>query len=207
MVKKIIRGCLYRLFKWSNVYQDIDDLIRTGTKDFHKLATYSTALFLNYSKIVNMQNDPSKICIGDDTRICGELLVLIYGGKISIGDNCFVGDHSRIWSGDSVIIGNNVLISHDVNIIDTNSHEINITERVSAYKKLMKEGQPSEKGSIITKPIVIKDDAWINFNSIILKGVTIGKGAIVAAGSVVSKDVPDYSIVAGNPAKVVKYTI
>ena len=57
---------------------------------------------------------------------------------------------------------------------------------------------------VIRKPIVIKDKAWIGFNSIILKGVTIGEGAIVGAGSVVTKDVPPYTIVAGNPARIVR---
>lgn len=55
-----------------------------------------------------------------------------------------------------------------------------------------------------SQPIVVKNKAWIGFNSIILKGITIGEGAIVAAGSVVTKDVPAYSIVAGNPARVVR---
>ena len=61
-----------------------------------------------------------------------------------------------------------------------------------------------ERGNIITAKIVINDYAWINFNSIILKGVTIGEGAIVAAGAVVTQDVPPFTLVAGNPAKVVK---
>ena len=53
--------------------------------------------------------------------------------------------------------------------------------------------------------ITIKDKAWIGFDCIVLKGVTIGEGAVVAAGSVVTKDVPDYAVVAGNPAVIVKY--
>ena len=57
---------------------------------------------------------------------------------------------------------------------------------------------------MISAPIVIKDYAWISFGAIILKGVTIGEGAIVAAGSVVVNSVPDYCVVAGNPAVVVK---
>ena len=60
--------------------------------------------------------------------------------------------------------------------------------------------------NVKSAPIKIKDKAWIGFNSIILKGVTIGEGAIVGAGSVVTKDVADYTIVAGNPAVVVGNT-
>ncbi len=60
--------------------------------------------------------------------------------------------------------------------------------------------------NVKSSPITIKDKAWIGFNSIILKGVTIGEGAVVAAGSVVTQDVPDYAVVGGNPAKIIKYT-
>ena len=115
-----------------------------------------------------------------------------------------MGDGTRVWSGESVTIGNNVLISHNVEIVDTTSHEINHTERATRYKQLMKNGPWLTKGSIKTSPIVIEDDVWISFNAIILKGVTIGKGAIIAAGAVVVKDVPSWTMVAGNPAKIVK---
>lgn len=111
---------------------------------------------------------------------------------------------SKIWSGESIKIGNNVLISHNVNIIDSNSHELNYLERADGYVNLITKGHPKEKGSIKTKPIVIEDYAWINFNSIILKGVTVGKGAIIAAGSVVTNDVPPFTLVAGNPAVIIK---
>lgn len=63
----------------------------------------------------------------------------------------------------------------------------------------------NQREVFITSPIIIKDHAWISFNAIILKGVTIGKSAIVTAGAVVTKDVPDFTVVAGNPAKIVKY--
>ncbi|MCB0478344.1 MAG: acyltransferase [Crocinitomicaceae bacterium] len=121
-----------------------------------------------------------------------------------MGKNCFVGEGSRIWSGEKVEIGDNILISHNVNIIDTNSHETDHILRAKSYVELLKGGYPKEKGVIETKPIVIEDYAWINFNAVILKGVTIGKGAIVAAGAVVTKDVPPFTLVAGNPAIEIK---
>lgn len=160
--------------------------------------------FYSTSRVVNFQMKPEKIKIGENSHIRGELLVLAYGGEISIGSNCFVGEGSRIWSGDKVTIGNDILISHNVNIIDTNSHELDHLERAHGYLDLFTKGYPTEKGSIETKPIVIEDYAWINFNATILKGVTIGKGAIVAAGSVVTKDVEPFTIVGGNPAKEIK---
>ena len=162
------------------------------------------SLFFPNSRIFNPQSK-DKIKIGNNTHIRGHLLVLKYGGKITIGNNCFVGDGSRIWSGDLIKIGNNVLISHNVNIMDTNSHEIDYVERSERYIDLIKNGQWEDKGSIITSPVIINDYVWISFNSIILRGVTIGKGAIIAAGSVVTKDVEEFTVVAGNPAKIVKY--
>lgn len=61
------------------------------------------------------------------------------------------------------------------------------------------------QGDSVSKPVVIGDDVWIGARSIILKGVHIGKGAVIAAGAVVTKDVPEYAIVGGVPAKVIKY--
>ena len=96
------------------------------------------------------------------------------------------------------------MISHNVNIADTNSHEIDALERHTSFKEIMQEGKHPDYPTVKTKPIIIEDDVWIGFNSIILKGVTIGKGAIIAAGSVVTKDIPPFSMVAGNPAKIIK---
>ncbi len=158
------------------------------------------------ASIVNMKGDPENIVIGSNTHVRGELMTMKYGGNIRIGDHCYIGEGSRIWSGESVHIGSNVLISHNVNVFDTDTHELNHLERAAGYKNLVAQGQPMNKGSIKTAPVVIEDHAWISFNAIILKGVRVGKGAIVAAGSVVTKDVPEFCTVAGNPAKIIKKT-
>jgi acetyltransferase-like isoleucine patch superfamily enzyme len=154
--------------------------------------------------INNMQNNTAKIMLGANTHVRGTLLIFNYGGKITIGNNCYVGDGSRIWSGQEVIIGNDVLIAHNVNIIDTQAHETDAMERSERYLSLITNGPWSNQGNIQTKPILIKDKVWISLNAIILKGVTIGEGAIVAAGSVVTKDVAPYTMVAGNPAQFIK---
>ncbi|MBQ0004011.1 MAG: hypothetical protein KBT21_10810 [Treponema sp.] len=77
-------------------------------------------------------------------------------------------------------------------------------ERRKHVEQIFTTGFPKEINSLDPKPIKIEDDVWIGCNSIILRGITIGKASIVAAGSVVTKDVPPYTIVAGNPAKVIK---
>lgn len=158
------------------------------------------------ASVENLKGDKSLIRIGKGTHVRGQLLVFRFGGEIQIGSNCYVGEGTRIWSAERISIGKNVLISHNVNIIDTNSHEMNSVERIERYKQLVETGHWESRGSVITAPIILKDDCWISFGATVLKGVTIGNGSIVAANSVVTKDVPDYAIVAGNPAQVIKYT-
>jgi acetyltransferase-like isoleucine patch superfamily enzyme len=171
--------------------------------NLHKV-TGKSVIFYPETIVSNQQNKPEHIVIGEQTHVRGTLLIFRYGGKITIGNHCYVGDGSRIWSGDAVKIGNHVLIAHNVNIIDTQAHELHADERSKRYVDLIENGPWEQKGNIASKPIVIHDKVWISFNAIILKGVTIGEGAVVAAGSVVTKDVAPYTMVAGNPAKFIK---
>ncbi|MDR2848455.1 MAG: acyltransferase [Bacteroidales bacterium] len=113
----------------------------------------------------------------------------------AVGD-LMIGDHTRVGLGNTVIgpvtIGNRVNIAQNVTVTGLN----HIFEDVS--KSIDEQG-------ISTKAVEIKDDVWIGANAVILPGVTIGEHAVVAAGSIVTRAVPPYSVCAGNPAKVVKY--
>ncbi|MCE7065380.1 DapH/DapD/GlmU-related protein [Dyadobacter sp. CY326] len=162
------------------------------------------AIFHKEAKIANHQADKTKIQVGEGTHIRGLLLVFGYGGSIRIGQNCYVGENSQIWSGDQISIGNNVLIAHGVNIMDTNCHEIDCKLRADGFINSLTKGTEYLKGRVITSQVSIADDVWIGFNSIILKGVSIGEGAIISSGSVVTKDVDAFTMVGGNPAKVIK---
>lgn len=161
--------------------------------------------FLPESKVDNMGKIPLNIIIGKGTYIRGELTTFIYGGKIIIGEHCYIGHNSIIRSGEYISIGNNVLISHNVNITDTNAHEIDHLERASSYVNLINEGHAKNKGSIITSPIYIEDYVWISFNVSILKGVRIGRGSIISANTLVLHDIPPFSLVGGNPGKILKH--
>jgi len=163
-----------------------------------------STIIRNTARIINRQHNREAIKIDKNCVICGELMVMGYGGKIEIGKNCFIGEHTRIWSGEFIKIGNNVLISHNVNIIDTNSHSFNHIKRAVDYENLLKYGASKEKDDIESKSIIIDDYVWINFNSTILKGVKIGKGAIIASNTLVTKDVPPFTLVAGIPGKIIK---
>jgi acetyltransferase-like isoleucine patch superfamily enzyme len=152
--------------------------------------------------IWNNSNIRENIIIGKNTHILGVLLVWENCGKIEIGDNCFVGENTRIYSAIRIKIGNRVQISHNCNIFDNNIHSINPYERHLEFLQYLK--MIHKLYNLNEKEVIIKDDAWVGANAIILKGVTIGKAAIVAAGSVVLHNVPDYTVVGGNPARPIK---
>lgn len=165
---------------------------------------YDTSTVFHDDCAICAANKKESIVIGKNTHIRGNLTTFPHGGKITIGKNCYVGEHTKIWSSKNIEIGNYVLISHNVNIFDDTTHPIDPMERRKHVEQIFTTGFPKEINSLDPKPIKIEDDVWIGCNSIILRGITIGKASIVAAGSVVTKDVPPYTIVAGNPAKVIK---
>lgn len=131
-------------------------------------------------------------------------------GLVTVGNDNYIGP-SLIICHNRVVIGNHVTIAWGCTIYDHNSHSLDYRER---RKDIEREIVNLRNGAnfigdkdwttVKSAPIVIEDDVWIGMNAIVLKGVTIGRGAIVGAGSVVTKDVPAWTVVAGNPAVVVK---
>lgn len=106
------------------------------------------------------------------------------GGTVRIGNGTYINRNTLLVCESEINIGANCKISWDVIIMDSDLHPLNSKETVK-------------------KPVYIEDKAWIGCRCIILKGVTIGEGAVVAAGSIVTKDVPAYTIYGGNPAKFI----
>ena len=149
--------------------------------------------------------------IGDDCLINGTFVFDLPKGKIKIGNRTFIGGGTFICI-DEITIGDDVLISWGCSIMDNNSHSVISSERINDvvdWKRGIGEGKIGfyKNWNVVKRaPVFIKNKVWIGVNCIILKGVTIGEGAVIAAGSVVTKDVPDYAIMAGNPAAVIKYT-
>jgi len=110
--------------------------------------------------------------------------------KISIGNDTSIGTYSHMWGNGGIIIGQNVMIATHV-CISSATHD---------YTR-----RSMNKHNQVLKKVIINDSCWIGTGAIILPGVEIGEGAVVGAGSVVTKDVPPYAIVTGNPAQVKKY--
>ena len=155
------------------------------------------------AKIRNASGDSRKIVIGSHSHVLGELFTFAHGGEIKIGEWCYIGEGSRIWSAASIEIGDRVLISHSANVFDSLTHPLKAAARHEQVKKIFDQGHPQGL-SLDEKPVRIGNDAWIGAGAMVLRGVSIGEGGIVAAGAVVTKDVPAFTIVAGNPAVFVR---
>lgn len=124
------------------------------------------------------------------------------GAIIKIGHH--VGMSSPcIWAKEKIVIGNYVKIGGDCIIIDSDAH--NLDWRIRDLGKVLSSGETLDGATAKCAPVMIHDHVMIGTRCIILKGVTIGEGAVIAAGSVVTKDVPAHCIVGGNPAKILKY--
>lgn len=115
-------------------------------------------------------------------------------GKITIGKGC-VMQGTSICAYESISIGDNVIFGPNVVVMDCSGHAL--TNR----------GCPDELDRLKSAPITIGNDVWIGYGSIILPGVNIGEGAVIGAGSVVSRDIPTQSMAAGNPCHVMKTTL
>lgn len=151
------------------------------------------------------------IVIGKDSMVGCNFIFESSNGFITIGDRTFINSGTNLISRSSIEIGNDVTIGWGCYIYDHDSHSVAWQDRCEDIEKQIEDYQSGKSmvfsknwTTVNTKPIKICDKVWIGFDAVILKGVTVGEGAIVAAKAVVTKDVEPWTIVAGNPAKIVK---
>jgi len=131
-----------------------------------------------------------KIIMAENARIYNS--VIIQGsGVLKIGKNSYISSFSVIGVNEEISIGDNVMIADAVSIRDTD-HNFN-----DCNLNMNKQG-------ITTSRVIIEDDVWIGYGAVITKGITIGKGSIIGANAVVTKDVDAFSIVGGVPAKLIR---
>lgn len=149
------------------------------------------------------------VSIGDYSLVGGTYVFERGLGHVSIGSKSSIGHGTTfiVTQDKGITVGNNVMISWDVTLIDSNSHSLDPELRSEdAFNWLMgatsdRVGSYKDWALVDSAPITIQDKAWIGFGASIMKGVTIGEGAVVASKSVVTKDVAAYTIVSGNPAR------
>lgn len=132
-----------------------------------------------FSELIGKPVDDGFVLFPPFTTDCGK--------NITLGENVFINSGCRFQDQGGITIGNGCLFGHNV-VIATLNHDLN----------------PEKRKNLIPKPIKIGCNVWIGSNSTILPGVTIGDNAVIGAGSVVTKDVPDDMIAVGNPAHVIR---
>lgn len=179
---------MFRRFKQIFVYEP---MLRYRCRKVGKGVIFEVnfPLILGYGSIV----------LGDRVRIGGNV-TLIASYKVNpdptivIGNDVYLGYATLFSCADLIVIGNRALIAERVTIFDNNNHPL---DPIARARNL-----PVEKENIA--PVKIEDDVWIGAGATILKGVTVGYGAVIATNAVVTHDVPPLTVVAGNPARVVK---
>jgi len=148
--------------------------------------------------------EPGKcaLVVGRQSQVCGDIHLERSGAKLVIGENSAINGGMMFVVSDEISVGNNVWISFDCLIMDHDGHATDPGVRRKDLPDFLA-GRPKDWSVVKRAAVTIEDDAWIGARAIILKGVTVGRASIVGAGAVVTKDVPPYSIVGGNPAVVI----
>jgi acetyltransferase-like isoleucine patch superfamily enzyme len=140
-----------------------------------------------------------KVTLGDHVKV-GNRNTWIVGLKVYDAPTLTIGNHTTIGYlvlfsvAQSVVVGDHCLFAGEIKVFDNNSHSLDWRQRRAGAALTPDEVQP----------VRIEDDVWVGTNCLILKGVTIGRGSVIAAGSVVTKDVPPFSLAGGNPAHVIR---
>lgn len=194
MISGVVVNLFLRWDKWIARHASISPSDRRG-KRFHSFGKGSLIMW-RPNTIFNEEY----ISIGSETLIGPGVSLsagMVPGQKcltnpvVSIGDRCLIGKGSGIVGHFQITIGNDVWTGHHVYITDQNHGYEDIDRPIS------QQSQPE-------RPVVIGDGAWLGFGSVVLPGVTIGRHVVIGANSVVTHDIPDYSVAVGVPARVVK---
>jgi acetyltransferase-like isoleucine patch superfamily enzyme len=163
----------------------------------NRIIIHKTSFLNSFSSILK---DNCLIRIGEQSHVSGKLIFDKENASITIGNRVFM--NGTLIAAQRIELGDDILIAWGVTIVDHDSHSSSFSKRsedVIRWKKGSKDWT-----HVKISPVKICNKVWIGFNSIILNGVTIGEGAVVGAGSVVTKDVPPWTIVAGNPARIIR---
>ena len=172
------------------------------------ISLYKSFLLYVYYSIAIWLPDPPRpmggICLSFRTWLASKIFLKAgkhikvgrntrFGSGVNVQIGSYTGLNTNCWFGNDTIIGNDVMFGPEVTILSGSHH----FERTDIPMR--------EQGATPRKPVVIGDDVWIGTRAIILPGIRIGSHSIIGAGSVVTKDVPEYAIVAGNPAVIKKF--
>jgi acetyltransferase-like isoleucine patch superfamily enzyme len=206
LFKKFIRSI--RAF-W-NIFQSE----KVQSYDPHKVCSVASDAILKNGLKLRFDTDYEPrlyVQIGNKSIICAEFIFETSKGFISIGDNVHIGD-ARFICRNNIEVGNDVTMAWGITIYDHNSHSINWNERKKDNEQCYSDYVQYNGNNIVNKDwsnvrdgeIVIHDKVWVGFDVTILKGVSLGEGSVIGAKSVVTKNVPPWTVVGGNPAVILK---
>lgn len=173
-------------------------------RQFSRAATTARTVRLGGNAwCINGLHDAKRITLEEHVICRGLLRVEYWGdGRVHLHPNVYIGDDTLISCASSITIGAYTLVAHNVHILDNNSHPTHWADRQEDWDDTRAGRRASRP--VGYAPITIGEHVWIGFNSTLLKGVSIGDKSIIAAGSVVTETVPPQTLVAGNPAKVIR---
>lgn len=202
---RLTKRILWRAMSPLSRRAQLRDQIARAWRQFERSAQASDETLLGAAAwCVNGSGNRKRIILAGHVVCRGLLRVERFGaGKITIHPEVYIGDDTLISCAESVTIGSYTLIAHGVHIFDNNTHPADWRERRDDWLSISGRAQ-GPKPQIATAPIWIGASVWIGFNSVIMKGVRIGDRSVIAAGSVVTENVPPDSLVAGNPGRVVR---
>ncbi|VVS90860.1 acyltransferase [Desulfoluna spongiiphila] len=198
MLKKIINTLFYSPYN--------------TVKRSKNIAVHNTSILLRSTHFrFDCKVNSNKVLIDQHSMVGCDFIFESPKGSISIGKNTFINSGTKLISRNSIKIGSHVTIAWGCTIYDHNSHSYDWNERkrdirqqIDDYNSGLSFTTHKNWNTVKDEPIEIKDKVWIGFDSVILKGVTIGEGAIVGARTVIRSDVDPWTVVIGNPAIVVK---
>lgn len=172
---------------------------------FHAFYRFSNNIDVGKNSIVSWHiisaKKSNKVIIGENSIFRARVIFEEDNGVLSVGHRSYIGK-SKLICKSSIDIGDDVIMSWGVTIVDHDSHSLNWPERENDIINWI--NGVKDWSNVSCAPVKIENKAWVGFGVSILKGVTVEEGAVIAAGSVVTKDVPAFSLVAGNPAKIIR---
>lgn len=201
MIKKIINRIL-GIVRSKPQINLLQDLLENGNLIIGENCTLDN---LNIQKY-QLQKGYCNVEIGTNCFLENSITLFSEKSKVNIGDRVYLGPNTNINCRNQIFIGDDVMFSWGCTLMDTNAHSLISEDRKNDVVDWKKGWQFKDWSVVQSQKIMIGNKCWIGFNSIILKGVILGEGCVVASGSVVTKSFEPFSIIGGNPAKFIKKT-
>ncbi len=205
------KGIIKNVLPYYFTKKYLNDKKEPYPKYFKYLEKGDSILLENFQISVGNYDLGKFVHIGNDNMLDCKIIVESNEAQILVGDKVFIGC-STIICRSRIEFGNNIFVAWGAYFYDHDSHSVNFEDRQNDITQQLRDYRNGDSfiknknwDVVKTAPIKICDNVWIGMNAIILKGVEIGEGAIVGAGSVVTKSVEPWTMVAGNPARVVKH--